>query len=433
MISQDIMLRNAFQGGKFQDDLVWSFIAFFFWGIGAVLLNIFIASFYTPAEFGVFSQCYAIFVVASQFSVMGIPISVMKHTAEFNKAPKECSSIICSALLSVFLVSIIAIFILWSSRSILADILKSRDVEIGVFFLLPGLLLLSFNKVFANFFNGMRMMKLFATLQVLRVVFMILCLLIFVSMSINSNRLTLIFTISEFFIFILCLIVVLKNNFICVRSFKKVWIKIHLNFGLKAFPIGLISELNHKVDILILGAFMSDKIVGIYSFSVMFIDGFHMLLNIVKKNIMPLLIVHLSKQKLDETSAFISKIKKKSYIYFTPIAFISMLSYPWWMRIITDNSELLQGWPVFSILVTAVALTSGFLVFNHLFIAASMPGWNTVLFICIISLNIVFNLVLIPFFGMLGAAFATSFSIILLIPLLKIISRNVISNENHII
>src|SRR4030095_6718684 len=51
------------------------------------------------------------------------------------------------------------------------------------------------------------------------------------------------------------------------------WVVRHLSFGWHALPGNLITELNTRIDVLVLAVFVSDRIVGVYSFVAMLAEG----------------------------------------------------------------------------------------------------------------------------------------------------------------
>ena len=63
------------------------------------------------------------------------------------------------------------------------------------------------------------------------------------------------------------------------------WSKVHLNYGIRCFLSGVFLELKSRVDILMLGFFLSDYEVGIYSFSALFAEGFFQVLIVLQRYI----------------------------------------------------------------------------------------------------------------------------------------------------
>ena len=62
----------------------------------------------------------------------------------------------------------------------------------------------------------------------------------------------------------------------------------HLRYGRSVVISGLSLELNARVDVLVLGGFLSSSYVGLYSFVAMLIEGFYQLIIVVKNFLNPL-------------------------------------------------------------------------------------------------------------------------------------------------
>ena len=127
---------------------------------------------------------------------------------------------------------------------------------------------MSINKVFLGIINGLREMKNYAIYNILRYCFITLSLFFIGFYLLQMEN-----TYLQYFLyqnFILSILLVIKIIPL-IQSFEvsKIisWIKIHISYGLKCFTSGIMIELNTKVDILLIGYFLSDKNVGIYSFA----------------------------------------------------------------------------------------------------------------------------------------------------------------------
>ena len=78
------------------------------------------------------------------------------------------------------------------------------------------------------------------------------------------------------------------SNLLKFWSFKKdffYWIKKHFLFGIKSTFNGVLVEINSRVDILMIGIFLADNDVGIYSISALFAEGFLEIFIVIQKHI----------------------------------------------------------------------------------------------------------------------------------------------------
>jgi O-antigen/teichoic acid export membrane protein len=409
--------------GKLQKDIVWNLASVCIMGVSGILLNIIIALFYDSAMLGVFNQVYAIYIFASQLAVLGLPPSALKYVAEFSEDQNELREIIVSAVLLVASMGAVVSVSLWLTSGVLGRLLSSRGVSLGLSWVAPGLFFFALNKVFLSVINGFRWMKLFAILQSLRYILMILVCLILAFNAWPGESLSVIFTLAEAILFIICMIVLGRTIYYPGLGSIKKWIKKHIEFGLKSFFSTMLLELNTRVDVLMLGYFVSDSVVGIYSFAAMLAEGVFQFLAVVMRNVTPILVKLVADKKLEELREFIREGKRTGYRIMTTCGLILVLTYPYWIRLITNRAEFQKGWPIFAILVAGIVSVSGYLPFRNILQAADLPGWHTIMIIILVSINVMLNSVFIPMWQMTGAAVATACSTISLIFLLKVFAR----------
>ena len=71
---------------------------------------------------------------------------------------------------------------------------------------------------------------------------------------------------------------------------RRDWVVRHYKFGTKGLAAGLFTEVNSRVDVLMIGFFLSDRATGIYSFAAMLVDGVYHVLAMVRINFNPILV-----------------------------------------------------------------------------------------------------------------------------------------------
>jgi len=401
---------GSFRFDKFHSDLRWNFVSFGVIAASGLLLNVLIAYFYTPEDLGVFNQSYAIFIVVTRFAVVGLPPSVLKYISEFSDDLTKCKGIILTALLLAVGLSTFVAMIVWFLRNQLGTLFDSSDVSIAVAWVAPAIIFFSLNKILLMAVNGFRRMRIFAFLQGLRLVLMAIALLVMIKMDWPSNQLSAIFIISEFVLFLFCISFLRKVLFVADLQLIKHWFNRHINFGLKSFVSEGLLDFNTRVDVLMLGYFVSDKIVGIYSFSALLAEGFGMTTAVFMHNSTPILVNLLTNKEFDKALDFIRNVKLLAYKMLIPLGLVLIITYNIWMKIITDNAELLKGWPIFSILTFSIVIAAGYMPFKKILQAAGRPGSHSIMIACTVMINVVLNILLIPHLGMIGAATATAVS-----------------------
>tara|TARA_B100000212_G_scaffold288167_1_gene229157 strand:+ start:379 stop:1653 length:1275 start_codon:yes stop_codon:yes gene_type:complete len=409
-------------------DLLWNFISLAFLGLSGILLNLIISLYYEPDILGAFNQVLSIYIVFSMIGSGGFNYSVLRAIAINSKNINEIENIICGALLPVVFLSLLTTLILFFLIDPISLWLKSELVYIGLQSILPGLFFFSINKVLLNgVLNGFQKFKKYAFYQSLRYLIILFGLLIAIVFSFEGGKLPFIFSLSEIFLFIFLFIEVSiisrwwrSNNFYY-------WLKKHFSYGIKGLSSGILIELNSKIDIIFIGYFLSDRLVGIYSFAALFAEGFLQFLIIFQNLYNPIIAKFLFQKNYKDLSYFVKTRRKKIYKYTFSLFFLILIIYRLLMEYITNDISYLQSLLPFAILIIGITLASGYIPYYNIFFMDNKPFWQSLFMILIVLSNIFLNIFLIPIFNINGAATATALSFLLSILFLKILSRKIIN------
>lgn len=184
----------------------------------------------------------------------------------------------------------------------------------------------------------------------------------------------------------------------------------------------LLLDANTRLDVLMLGIFASDRVVGIYSFASMLADGFKQLPVVLRTNINPILTRYRFTRSAVELENMVKRVRKMCYILLVPAGIFAMACFPLLVHVFSLSGELLTGWPVFMVLLSGLILSSGYLPFQMILNQAGKPLYQTLLLLFIFLTNFILNLALIPVLGMMGAAMATGISSVSFVFYLKVLT-----------
>ena len=202
--------------------------------------------------------------------------------------------------------------------------------------------------------------------------------------------------------------------------------KTHTIYGLKCFTSGIMVELNTKVDVLLIGYFLSDKEVGIYSFAAFFAEGFYQLVATLQNIYNPIIAEESSNLRIKILEQKIKKYKLKIYLVFTILGIFSIYLF----SILVNNVQILNkfqdGTQVFKILIFGIILSSGYIPFFNLLSMSNKPAWHNLFMTFFVSSNILLNYLFIPIYGIYGAAIATTISILFSTLLIKVFTKKII-------
>ncbi|MFQ5763439.1 MAG: lipopolysaccharide biosynthesis protein [Rhodospirillales bacterium] len=393
---------------KFLSDTAWNYAAFAIMAMTGVILNFFIAGHFGIETLGVFNQIYAIYVVTAQLAVMGLHDSAQKHNAEFLDSPQELAVVSATAIWLAFffgLTTAVAVFLASGPMGRLAE---SDSVGRGLALAAPGLLFFALNKVLMGVLNGRRRMKAFAAAQAFRVTVILVSCLAAAAIDLPGYWLGASFTIAEVTLMPWLLWVIRPPVFRFARSpSSRDWIERHFRFGAKALVNGFLAESYIRVDIIMLGIFVSDRDVGIYSFAALFIEGLYQVPSVVRTIANPVLVRLFAAGEKSQIVYFCRRTARLSTAVYIAVTGMVVVAYPYLEPFFPDQL-VVQGYPVLWVLAAGLLIYSAFIPLDHALLQAGSPGRQSLLMAANVAANVALNAMLIPLFGIMGAAVATA-------------------------
>lgn len=399
---------SAYLDKKLGTDFIWSLGSFAILAASGILLNVIIGMAYDASALGLFNLAFALYIFIAQFGVFGIHLSTLKEVAEHADDTPRRDGIITNALVGAVITASTVTAISYGLSHIVNDIFGSERLEQAWLYLLPGLWFFCLNKVTFAAINGLRYMRAFAIFQSVRYLMIMAGVVVAAVIDAPAEMLTLAITISEAIVFIASLVFLLFHYRFAWVDCALSGIKKHYSFGSRSFLSVTVVELNSRVDILMLGIFLDEAQVGIYSMAALIAEGVAQLATVIRNNVNPILTKQIVAKDFDDLKAFTKKIKRYFYAFMTLTGIAAIIIYPFFIKIFFGDQEFGASLTPFMILIGGLVLASGYLPFNMTLIQAGLPGTHTLYMIGVLCTNAILNLVFIPFYGIVGAALATA-------------------------
>jgi O-antigen/teichoic acid export membrane protein len=441
---------------RFRSDVLWNIAALGVAGVAGVLLHVFVGIAYGKAPLGVFNQVFAVYIVASQLAVLGLHFAALKFVAEHEDRPAVASAVMRAALLGVVLLALpVAGVVAWLAEPI-SGWLDSPAVREGLWWAVPGLVLFAVNKVLFAGINGRRLMRWFAVLTALRPVAMTATAAGLWLADAPPAMLGLVLTVGEAAVLPWGLGVLtpmllarpsapppwqggagggsaveppMKPDDERDRKLDphpsplparergpdgsvRWWIPRLFNFGIRGFATGMLSELNTRVDVLMLGWLASDAVVGLYSFAAIAVEGLYQLLVVLRNNYNPLLVQRLAAGDRQGVRALARRGKLAAWGLMSLVGLAAVLLMPPALWLLGADQQYAGATTLLAILMLGVVLGAGYTPFGTVLMQAGRPGAQTLLTLGLVALNIAGNALLIPRYGAVGAAIATGASFV---------------------
>lgn len=401
----DLIPKGASQ--KLGRDIAYTLGSFFVLAVSGILINIIITGTRDAAALGVFNQAYAIYIVGSQFAVMGVHYSVLRHTPSAANNPTERGVILGTAAGMTLGLGVIAAAIIYFLSDNIGRLFESQPVGLATSFAAFGLITFPLNKVLLAYVNGLRHMRAFAILQAMRYILVMIVVAVVSFSDVHIAYAAISFGVAELLTSASAFIYIKRAGLADHLYFSRAWARIHSRFGVKGLFAGMFAEFNSRVDVLVIGFLLEDRAVGIYSFAAMLVDGLYHVLAMIRINFNPLLTV--ARDTNDWSAPISLQVKARKYLapVMAALAAVVAAVYLGIDAWIVPEKGLSDGLPALLILLTGLVVVSPLIPFDNLLMVVGYPGYQTAQQLCSVSVNVIFALLLLPVFGIAGAALGT--------------------------
>lgn len=388
--------------------LIWNYISLFVLSVSGFIFNIIILAFYDATALGIFNQAFAWYVVFSQIAVFGIQISMTYYAAEYRKNRKELLLSFGNAVMEVALISVLVSVGLQLALSQIVG--QREELLYSVKIIVWALPFFSINKVILGYLNGLSEMKAYGIFQAMRYILIAITLSAMAFYRVDRMKLSGCFIIAEAILVFLLMIYIKKKELLQIE-FSKTWLKKHLIYGIKIIPSNFVLELNMRVDVICLSFILQDDyLIGVYSFAILFADGFYQFYVVLRRIINPKLTEKYYEGILEQYWGDVKKKMKRVFPIASVLIYILLLTVYVGLCLFLGKTEYLNGIFIFVIVGFSIVLNAKFIVLGNLFSQVGNPLRESWINVISVMSNVILNCILIWEFGLIGAAVATGIS-----------------------
>ena len=200
------------------------------------------------------------------------------------------------------------------------------------------------------------------------------------------------------------------------------------NYGGRSYLSNIMAFVNYRADLFILNLFLSSANLGVYAISVTLAESLWLLSKGISTVLLPKLSeLHNDEEKRKMLTPFIARW---TFLFTLVAAVITAIVIPYAINLLY-GAEFLPGVETFRILLIGIVLGAFSRVLANDIAARDLPQYNFYTSIAVVSVNVTLNFILIPKWGIIGAAVATScaygFNSILKILIYYTVSKNNLS------
>lgn len=397
---------------KFSFDVGWVLISSVVTLLIGFLLRVVLARWLGAADLGLYQMVLTVQGIAMLVATLGIPAALIKYVAEYKDNKEKLTQTVSSGLLSSILFGILVGILLYALSGTLAGLFDMPELAHLLKILAFALPFTSLLEALLGLFNGLREMKTYAYLMILRSLLMILFIITFVRLGFGVEGAVLGIALSVIGGCVFGLYRSRRFVHLNLQGFIQN-IKKLVSFGSQMFGANAMGLTLAYTDIILIGYFLAAKDVGYYSVAVSLSMFFLIVPQAIQRITYPTTSEYWSKNNYQALQTMLDKSMKYSACILLPLG----LGVGFFVKeIITTifGGEFIYAVLPLCILLIARVIRGGTIVpIGGSFSGVGRPDLALKLGAISATTNIGLNILLIPRFGIVGAAVATTASLLL--------------------
>lgn len=380
--------------------------------------RIFIANTYTVTDYGLFAEGLAVITLLKAFVMIGLPTAIIRYTAFYNaRRDKEgVRGVLVTSLKITAPLSIIMSLVLYAFSDYIAISVFGEPGLVSfmhIFALSLPFFCITF--VFSYFFIGIKMVKYQIYIKELLPNFLkLLFVAAFWMFGLGVIGIPLSWTAAMVLVFVASLFLLERSFpfFKKISDFKNLDREI-LAFSLPLFLSSIVAVLMNWMDTIALGIFKNADFVGVYNAALPLAQLLLMAPLAFSTLFMPIITEYHSLKKFNLVRR-INKIVVKWIFYANLVIFLPLVFFSQQIITFFFGPEYAGGWVALSILATGFLINSFAHTAGGILSAIKKTRYMMINSVVAVTFNVLLNIILVPVYGLMGAATATVVSLILI-------------------
>ncbi|MCL0079969.1 flippase [Dehalococcoidia bacterium] len=373
------------------------------------VVTILLGRYLGAGDLGLFKMTSTIYGIAMLIAAVGIPAAMIKYTAEFKEDRTKFNQIVSSGVITSLFLGIGFIALFYFSAGIFADIFNMPGLSGLLKLLSPVFPFASVSGALLGLLNGIREMKKYAAATIIHSVLMVIVTVVLIYYGFGVTGAVIGIVLSSVGSSAYLIFVSRRYFRITLVGYRQATGRL-LKFGAQIFGANAINMINYKADIVLIGFFLTATDVGHYAVAVGLSTFFWLIPDAVQRITYPATSEYWSNNNHSALQKMIDKSMKYTACILLPIG----LGVGFFARDIV-TMIFGQGF-VYAVLPLQILIVGTVIIGLIKAIGGSLPSIGRVdiaLKVIVVSAtaNIVLNLLLIPLFGIVGAAIATTISL----------------------
>ncbi|MCL0075568.1 flippase [Dehalococcoidia bacterium] len=361
-------------------------------------------------DLGLFRMTSTIYGIAMLVAAIGIPATMIKYVAEFKKNKTKSNQIVSSGVITSLLLGIGFIALFYFSSGIFAEIFKMPRLSGLIRLLSPVFPFALVGGALLGLLNGIREMKKCAAATIIHSVLMVIVTVVLIYYGFGVTGAVIGIVLSSVGSSAYLIFVSRRYFRITLVGYRQATGRL-LKFGAQIFGANAINMINYKADIVLIGFFLTATDVGHYAVAVGLSTFFWLIPDAVQRITYPATSEYWSNNNHSALQKMIDKSMKYTACILLPIGLgvgffardiVTMIFGQGFVHAALPLQILIVGTVIFGVVKAIGGSVTGV---GRPDIGLKVVGISA-------TINVLLNVLLIPHFGIAGAAIATTTSLL---------------------
>jgi O-antigen/teichoic acid export membrane protein len=398
---------------KFTLNVGWAFSST---AVAAVIgfgLNLVIGNSLGPEGLGLYGIVLTVYLVGTMAAAIGLPSALIKYSAEYQHEPEKLDSMVSAVLLlstPLGLLTGLGIFALAGFTGRLLGMPALPALLRTLVIVFPFFMV---NKTFLALLNGLRLMHIVSPAESLRYVLMLAFTLLLITKGYGVRGAVYAMILPEFLLLPLLVFFARKHY---RPRLKDLWATTRTltAFGLQTFLGNVIDNIGTRLNLFLIGYFLTASEVGIFTTVTMFYTGLIILPAAVQRITNPTISAHHGNNDLAAITRTVNQVMKYTMILLGIISiFLIVFIRPVIHIAYPNQPRFLDAVPPLTILMFSWTSYGAMSAIGSAPASMGQPRWNVVYAVVSLCVGLILNVLLVPRLGINGSAVATSITNVL--------------------
>lgn len=354
-------------------------------------------------DYGIWVQINTTIALLPNLTTLGLPFTMVRFlSAETDKKiiQEGFYSIFSMVLIATFIVSLL--LLIFSKQIALA--IFNGNVNVAI--ILSAIVFLAcLNALLLNYFRTFQEMKKYSFFLLMQTYLGVAIVSYLALGGYGIYMVSLGLLIANFITFLAMFALIIWSIGFKIPKFRN--IREYLSFGVPTIPGNLSSWIVNSSDRYVIGIFLSAAFVGYYSPGYTLGYSISMLMAPFSLLLPSVLPQYYDKNNMEKVSSFLNYSTKYFLLVAIPAAFgLSILSKPL-LNVLTTPDIALNGYLVTPITALSTLIFGVYAIISNVLVLEKKTKVIGTIWIIAATMNLILNILLVPFFGIIAAAATT--------------------------